>query len=148
MNIDNSFLQTFVGGIWYFRFPCFEKGPDWYYLFRSRIVSIGITEDKGLALQLQTLPLNRFVAGSWTEHEMDEHVAHLFKPGLTKKDGVEVLLPDFCIISPTIVHITCDTAADAVMYANESEQPDELHSFAHFPEGHEKMAGLGSLDIF
>ncbi|MFA6463949.1 MAG: hypothetical protein WCV55_03000 [Candidatus Paceibacterota bacterium] len=141
-NIDNALLQSFVGGIWYFRWPCWETGPDWWYLFRSKILNIRITGDSGLAVLLEDLLLNRFMAGSWINHP-SEPEEQVFKPNSTMRKGERVIIPDYTIISPTIIVIKLDEVAEAVMYANESEQPDDLHCFVNFPEGYESMAGLG-----
>ena len=144
-SIDNAFLQSFVGGIWYFRWPCFETGPDYYYLFRSKIIRIRVTDDNGLAVLLEDLPLNRFMAGSWINHpsSLEERI---FRPGSTIRKGERIALPEYSIISPTIIGIKCDEVGEAVMYAREDEQPDELNRFANFPEGYQTaMFGLGGI---
>ena len=102
-NIDNAFLQSFVGGVWYFRWPCWETGPDWWYLFRSKILGIRITEDNGLTVLLEDLPLNRFMAGSWVSHP-SKPGERVFKPRTTTRKGEKVPLPDYSIISPTITY--------------------------------------------
>ncbi|MDD5318334.1 MAG: hypothetical protein PHF79_00725 [Candidatus Pacebacteria bacterium] len=123
--------------------PVGKRAPDWYYLFRSKIISLRIIEDGGLHVFGQDLPLNRFQAGSWTSHPTQIHEGQIFKSLSVRKKEEEVILPNFTVISPTIIRIELDNVADAVIYANENEQPDDLHCFANFPEGYERMAGLG-----
>jgi hypothetical protein len=142
MNINNSFLQSFIGGIWYFRFPDFEPGPDQYYLFRSRIMDIEVS-DEGLALVRADLRPNRFALGEWIDHQSKD--GYQFFPCIEdKRRGLEIILPRFTLISASILQVEVG-GAEAIIYAPGESEPDDLHVFRDFPVGYESMAGLGGI---
>ena len=129
MNICQSFLDSFIGGISYFRFVCFEKGSDFYYLFRERIEDIEISE-AGLVILSIPFPQNRFIEGKWCDHPTGREFHEFLKNG---ED-----LPRGKIISPGIVYFKIDEVAEAVLYAPEIGEPD--YHFEHFPVGYENFA--------
>jgi len=143
MNIDPTFLRAFIGGIWLFRFPCFEVGPDFYYLFKSKIVDIDL-DQSGLWVDLKDVYPNRFESGSWIKHPTQEVIQH-FKVGQDRIKGKEIILPLFKAWSPKIIHAKLDCVAEAVIYADQADVPDELYIFKHFDKGYEGFAGLGGI---
>lgn len=142
--IDRAFLQSFIGGILYFRYPCFETGPDYYYLFRSKILNIAVTENGGLEVELKDLPENRFAEGKWIYHQTNEG-RKVYPPKQVTRGGKLQKRPDFTKISETVVFIEIDEVAEIVLYAKEEEQPDITNCFANFPPGFEIIAGLSGL---
>jgi hypothetical protein len=144
MNISNSFLKSYIGGILYFRFPRFEKSADWYYLFRSKIIDMELDPISGLWIQLDPIFPNRFSEGEWSEHRTKNEVRH-FEIFQAVKNCQEITLPNFTLLSNTILRVQADKVADAVIYANEDAVPDEIRIFRDFPEGYEAVAGLGAI---
>jgi len=143
MNIDSAFLRSFVGGIWLFRFPCLEAGPDWHYLFKSKIVDIDI-DDSGLWIEREDVYPNMFSGGSWITHPSKEGIhKHEIKQEILR--GREITIPLFKAWSPTILYVKVSLSGDAVIYADESELPDDIHIFQHFDKGYEGLAGLGGI---
>jgi hypothetical protein len=145
MNISESFLQSFVGGIWHFRFACFEQGPDYYYLFRSRISALKVLPD-GLLLRHTHFEHNRFTGGEWTRHDCgDDCVTQTFKVNTVWGKGQQITVPRFRLISPTIAFVQVDSVGEAVLYADEKEVPDDIQIFTHFPVGFEAFCGIGGI---
>jgi len=134
MKIDQSFLDSFINGTLYLRFPSFDFGPDWYYLFRSTITDI-VSVDTGVCFEHKHQFPNRFKDCAWTEHWYDIRRIFWFTD-----QG------EFKIISPGIMYIKLDETGEIVIYANDTFLPD-LNPFRNFPQGHEQMAGLGGIDF-
>lgn len=143
MNIDPAFLRAFIGGIWLLRVPCHEIGPDWHYLFKWKIIDMDL-DQSGLWIDLKDVYPNRFSCGSWIENPTQEGIQY-FKADQDTVRGKKVTIPLFKVLSPRIIYIKPDLVAEAVIYANEADIPDELHVFQHFEKGHERFAGLGGI---
>ena len=143
MNIDPEFLRAFIGGIWLFRFPNHEVGPDWHSLFKSRIVDIDI-DKSGLWIERKDIYPNRFSGGSWITHPSNEGIRNYAVMQETLY-GREITIPLFKVWSPTILYVKVSPSGDAVIYANEAELPDDIHIFQHFDKGYEGLAGLGGI---
>lgn len=144
--IEKTFLQSFIGGVWYFRFPCFNTGPDWYNLFRSRIVNIRVTENGGLEVELNNLPNNRFVEGKWVYHHQTNEGKKIYRPKQITRSGKPKATPDLTKISETIAFIEIDELNEAVLYSSENEEPDVTNCFANFPLGFETLVNQRSAD--
>lgn len=142
MNISNDFIRAYTGGVFLFRFVCFERGPDYYYLFKSKILDIAIDET---GLWVDTIPFypNRFTCNEWVDHETSEGV-RLFKSHTMTLLEKDTTYPTFKIISPEIILVGIDMSAEVVIYANECDLPDETSIFQDFPDGYEKLGVLFS----
>ena len=134
MNTDNP-LTLFDGGIMYFRFPCFDTGPDLHYLFRYRISNIDITDDGGIKCYLEDMMPNRFQGGKWLEHPT-EPVPRSYEPCMLTFRGRRLRFPLISFLSPTIAHLRIDLSADALIYKDSAEQP-ESNPFKDFSRCHE-----------
>lgn len=132
MNIDQKTLKKFIGGTLYFRFVCFECGPDEYYLFRSKIVEILFEQDKIIFVTQPIMP-NRFMQGEWTHHPIDKTRYEIEK--IT--DKVFGKFPQFETISDTVLHLKIDACADVILRTSWEDEPEPKHAFEHFPKGHE-----------
>jgi len=133
MKICQSFLDAFIGGILFIRFPCFEDGPDWFYLFKTKITDIVVIKD-GIHIEQKCDYPNWFRTGSWIGHDYD--ALPIF---WNEQEGLR-------IISPGIIYLKLDDIAEVVIYTNESYLP-ELNPYKDFPANFEQVVGLGGVDF-
>jgi hypothetical protein len=139
MNIHESFLRSFIGGVFYFRWPCFEEGPDYWYLFRSRIIDVELSKEY-LCIATEDLYPNRFMLGEWIDHETSSGIQE-FRQGENPLLGTNI---SFQLISPDILYAKLSSSGQGVFYTHESHSPHEpTEVFRDFPNGYERVFGLG-----
>lgn len=124
---DPQEIIDFNHSICYFRFPCFEPGPEWYYLFRFKIrfEILG----KSVRFQRKDFFPNRYVLGEWIDHKTT-----------VENQSIVVDLDDekWKKIEKGILYVKVDEVADMILYQDEKLCPD-FDPFEHFPSGFEKL---------
>jgi hypothetical protein len=138
MNLNNETLKPFIGGLWYIRIVCFERGPDLYYIFRSRIKDLAFDPEKGLEVDVDDLFPNRLVNGQWIDHPTKKMKRiYAIRKG---RDG-SIVEPRISFASAAFLHIKIDGTADALAFHPDQEIPDDVSMLTSFPRtGYEILA--------
>jgi hypothetical protein len=129
MKISRSFLQGFVGGELYLRFPDFEVGRQCWFLFRSLITEVEKTTS-GFGIIHQPIFPNRFIdTEGWVDHllKYDENI-----------NSVQFVFegkPNFKMVDDRACFFKLDNVAEGLMFLPGFNHGADPYKF--YPPGYE-----------
>lgn len=121
MEIDLTFLQSFIGGTLYFKCSNPEPGLDPFFLLRLKVVDVFSVEYKFIiALPYQPCMLKK---GVWAEHKIERPSIFEMRRRVVGHHGK---FPKIRLASPGEIHCQLDVSEEIILrHKNERELTEE-----------------------